>query len=124
PGEAFLEACPGAGKTSAIVMRIARLVAELSPRRGIAFLSFTNSAVEEFLNRCHRAGIRNEIRFRGFVGTFDRFISHFIVRPVGLEGVSEQLIVVDSWRMWEVRLKGVRSQVAPTLDLFHPETGK
>ncbi|MBK7623000.1 MAG: UvrD-helicase domain-containing protein [Kineosporiaceae bacterium] len=46
PGSLFVEACPGAGKTRAIVGRFLRRVHE-EPRKGVALLSFTNAAVDE-----------------------------------------------------------------------------
>ena len=56
PG-AFVEACPGAGKTRAIVARIARIAPHLPVRRGLAILSFTNSAIDQFIVRCHGLGL-------------------------------------------------------------------
>ena len=66
--EAFVEACPGAGKTRTIVARLARLQAILPLRRGVAVLSFTNSAVEEFIERCHINCVDGIIRHSGLRG--------------------------------------------------------
>ena len=54
-GAAFVQACPGAGKTETIVGRVSSLLTGLPPRRGIAVLSFTNAALEEFTRRCREA---------------------------------------------------------------------
>ena len=77
----FVEACPGAGKTRAIVARIARIAPTLPVRRGLAILSFTNSAIEEFITRCHALGLNNALRHPGFVGTFDSFLRQFFFSP-------------------------------------------
>jgi superfamily I DNA/RNA helicase len=50
-GSRFVEACPGAGKTRAIVTRFQQR-AKAEPRKGIALLSFTNTAVDEVTDRC------------------------------------------------------------------------
>ncbi|MBI5101510.1 MAG: ATP-dependent helicase, partial [Nitrospirae bacterium] len=51
------------------------------------------------------------LRYPSFVGTFDAFVSHFVVLPVGLPGVSAKPIIVDSWASLgiEVRLKGEKA---------------
>ncbi|MCX4578936.1 UvrD-helicase domain-containing protein [Streptomyces sp. NBC_01571] len=47
----FAAACPGAGKTRAMVARFLKRTAE-EGRRGIALISFTNAAVDEVRRRC------------------------------------------------------------------------
>jgi len=77
PGSVFAEACPGAGKTRAIVARyLAAAVAE--QRRGIALLSFTNAAIDEARARCTSP---RALVAPNFVGTFDTFINRFISGP-------------------------------------------
>src|SRR5688572_7772152 len=95
--EAFLTACPGAGKTGAVVARVARLGGSLPPRQGLAVLSFTNSAIEEFVARCHRAGVRAVLRHPSFVGTFDAFLRKFLFAPGGIDGLAQRPVVLDSW---------------------------
>lgn len=65
-GSRFVEACPGSGKTKAIVARYERL-AGLGQRRGIALLSFTNAAVDEVTARCSDPTV---LVSPNFVGTF------------------------------------------------------
>ena len=77
-GEMFAEACPGGGKTRAIVERFLRRTAE-EPRKGIALVSFTSGAVEEVRRRCGRHITVTQAPH--FIGTFDSFINRFIVRP-------------------------------------------
>ncbi|WP_371272122.1 UvrD-helicase domain-containing protein [Streptomyces sp. cf124] len=56
-------ACPGAGKTRAMVARFLKRTAE-EPRRGIALISFTNAAVDEVRRRCGNADapLRRHVR--------------------------------------------------------------
>jgi hypothetical protein len=128
PRGAFVEACPGAGKTATIVARIARISSNLPARRGVAVLSFTNSAIEEFITQCHALELNSALRHPGFVGTFDSFLRQFFFAPSGIEGVSHSPTVVDSWETLsvDVRLRGssaFRGDGA-TLDWFDPETGQ
>lgn len=128
PRGAFVEACPGAGKTRAIVARIARLATLLPARRGIAVLSFTNSAIEEFTSRCHDLNLGHVLRHPGFVGTFDSFLRRFFFASGGIDGVEVEPIVVDSWKTLDVdvRLRGSKafSGQGVKLDFFDPESNK
>jgi hypothetical protein len=124
--EAFVEACPGAGKTRTVVARLSRLATPLPPRRGIAMLSFTNSAVEEFARRSRGAGADRFLRFPGFLGTFDAFVRRFLLVPFGVPESTSRPIVVDSWASLdiEVRLLGRHAfhGNGVSLDMFNPET--
>jgi len=124
PG-AFVEACPGAGKTRAIVARVARIAPMLPARRGLAILSFTNSAIEEFISRCHTLGLDSALRHPRFVGTFDAFLRQFFFAPGGIEGVILRPTVVDNWETLGVSVR-LRSANAfrgdgAGLDLFNAE---
>jgi DNA helicase-2/ATP-dependent DNA helicase PcrA len=126
--EAFVQACPGSGKTRSIVARLANIAEKLPPRRAVAALSFTNSAVEKFSRSCHEAGLGFFLRYPHFVGTFDSFVRHFIVVPPGISGSTSQPIVLDSWETLgiEVRLSGHKAFKGGgvSLDKFDAETGK
>lgn len=50
-GHAFVRACPGAGKTRTMVERARHMLSATTDRRGVAFLSFTNAAVEALLQK-------------------------------------------------------------------------
>jgi superfamily I DNA/RNA helicase len=125
--EAFAEACPGAGKTRATVARVLELQPQLAPRHGLAVLSFTNSAVEEFDTRCRQEGMAHLLRFPTFVGTFDAFVRTFLVLPFGVSGCSVRPTTIDSWRSLavDIRLSGNAAFRGDgvSLDLFSPETG-
>lgn len=90
----IVEACPGAGKTQAIVQRfISRPGA--GQRRGLALLSFTNAATYEAGSRC--AGNPGLIRAPNFVGTIDSFVNHFIVAPPYMAIERRVPSFKDSW---------------------------
>lgn len=91
----FAAACPGAGKTRAMVARFLQRTAE-EPRRGIALISFTNAAVDEVRHRC---GSQTEaLRAPHFVGTFDTFIHRFIVTPLYVKAYNRKPNYVQSWQ--------------------------
>lgn len=79
PGSLFVEACPGAGKTQAIVQRFIERPGQYD-RRGVALLSFTRAATDEARNRC--ADHPELIETPNFVGTIDSFINRFIIGPL------------------------------------------
>lgn len=85
-GAAFINACPGAGKTRVMVERAAGVLEDTPPGRGVAFLSFTNAAIAELEERLRqRAALPNPI-YPSFLGTFDRFVWQFFVAPFGVAG--------------------------------------
>lgn len=76
-GVLLVEACPGAGKTRAIVARFKQRAE--SSAKGLALLSFTNAAIDEASRRC--SGQPSIVRSPQFVGTFDAFIHRYVVTP-------------------------------------------
>lgn len=123
-GDAYVEACPGAGKTRTLVQRVERLSRAPAPRKGIAVLSFTNTAVDEFKERCHAQGILERMGFPNFIGTFDGFLHHFLVLPFGVPGCARRPVIVDSWDDIEVT-HGIRGEQARPIKLsrFDAATG-
>jgi superfamily I DNA/RNA helicase len=124
-GEAYVEACPGAGKTRVLVQRVTRICPVLPPRHGIAVLSFTNSAVDEFKDRCREHGILRSLGYPHFIGTFDSFLNQFIVMAAGIPGCRHKPVIVDSWEDIEVTpgLRGVNA--APvSLSRFDPTSSQ
>jgi DNA helicase II / ATP-dependent DNA helicase PcrA len=94
-GSLFVEACPGAGKTRAIVARFLRCTAE-ETRKGIGLLSFTNAAIDEVTKRC---GEQPHARLApNFVGTFDSFINRFITRPLYVRQYGRTPRFIESWQ--------------------------
>jgi DNA helicase-2/ATP-dependent DNA helicase PcrA len=125
-GGAFVHACPGAGKTRTIIARLVKIAAALPPRRGVAVLSFTNSAVDEFRERCREAAFDALLKHPSFMGTLDAFVRHFVVLPSCQPTSTKRPIILDSWDSLGVgiRLSGqfFFQGDAVSLDLFDPET--
>jgi DNA helicase-2/ATP-dependent DNA helicase PcrA len=86
---AFVNACPGAGKTRIIIERAKIANAAGGDGRGIAYLSFTRAAVAVLEERLRSENLLNHPIFPHFVGTFDSFIWQYIVSPFGLPGRNE-----------------------------------
>jgi len=86
-GSAFIEACPGAGKTRVMVERARHVVSQQrkSLGRGLAFLSFTEAAVFELEARLYREGVVQKPAFPHFIGTFDSFLWKFLIAPFGAQ---------------------------------------
>jgi AAA domain len=111
PRHSFVRACPGAGKTEAIAQRVRWLAGLLPPRKGLAVLSFSNSAIDEIVAKCRALECTQVSHHPSFVGTFDAFLRHFFLMPFGLLDVAVRPTVVDSWKNMgvEIRLGGVRA---------------
>jgi DNA helicase II / ATP-dependent DNA helicase PcrA len=126
PRASFVRACPGAGKTQAIARRVHRLAGILPPRKGLAVLSFSNSAIDEIVEKCRELEVEHALHHPGFVGTFDAFLRQFFVMPFGLQGVNVRPTVVDSWKTMgvEIRLTGPNAFGGDgvSLDQFDPVT--
>ncbi|NSX54815.1 ATP-dependent helicase [Parasulfitobacter algicola] len=87
-GSAFVDACPGAGKTRILIERARELFGALRQGQGIAFLSFTHAAVFELETRLSQERLLPAPIFPNFIGTFDSFVWHFLVAPFGLPGAT------------------------------------
>ena len=96
-GGVFVHACPGAGKTRTIIARLAKLSRALSPRHGVAVLSFTNSAVEEFRARCQAAALTSLLGHPSFMGTLDAFVWRFVVLPGCTAMSTARPMILGSW---------------------------
>ncbi|TXJ27616.1 MAG: hypothetical protein E6Q24_07210 [Chitinophagaceae bacterium] len=83
-GKIVLNACPGSGKTTCIIYKLASLEKEClqrhGPYAGIACLSFTNVAKQEMLKK-YKAAYAKEFRYPHLVSTIDSFINHYITLP-------------------------------------------
>lgn len=86
---AFISACPGAGKTKVMVERARHLLKDGSANRGIAFLSFTTTAVSELEMRLRADHLLGSPAFPHFIGTFDSFLWQFLVVPFGVDGTDK-----------------------------------
>lgn len=106
----FLNACPGAGKTKAVVARYIKRAEELSRnfgRRSIAVLSFTNVAINEISDRCLKNNqpfllhYQNNqpflLHYPNYVGTFDSFLNRYFFRQLVNHPLKKPISVVESW---------------------------
>lgn len=93
-GSLFVPACPGAGKTQAMVERFVNRPGQVG-RRGLALVSFTNAAIAEVEARC--APHSHLLRSPNFVGTIDGFINQFIVGPSYKSLTQRQPTFRDTW---------------------------
>jgi len=125
-GGAFVHACPGAGKTRTIIARLEKIAAALPQRRGVAVLSFTNSAVDEFRERCQASGLDPLLKHPSFMGTLDAFVRHFVVLPVFGAASTMRPIILDSWDRLDINIRLAGQYAfqgdAVSLDMFDPET--
>lgn len=101
-GHAFVRACPGAGKTRTMVERARHMLFKTADRRGVAFLSFTNAAVEELEARLRSFGVLPSPLFPSFIGTFDRFLWQFFIAPFGVDGCGKPPRLVPDKSEWEI----------------------
>lgn len=101
-GSAFVTACPGAGKTRTMVERARVLLSDRTDRRGIAFLSFTNAAVQELEARLRLFGALPIPLFPSFIGTFDRFLWQFFIVPFGIQGCAGIPHLIPDKSDWQV----------------------
>jgi hypothetical protein len=117
-GELFVKACPGAGKTRAIVTRFVRRAGE-ERRKGVALLSFTNAAIDEARLRA-RAGATDVLRPPHYVGTFDGFINRFITGPIYSAASGKAPSYVEEWsELVAARIGAMQMAGAPLpLDCF------
>ncbi len=120
-GHAFVWACPGAGKTRTMVERARQSLARGEDRRGGAFLSFTNAAVDQLESRLRSFGVLPTPLFPSFIGTFDRFLWQFLIAPFGVDGCDTSPRLIPDKEDWEV--KPFEAAQPLKLKCFNRQTG-
>lgn len=121
-GSAFVEACPGAGKTKVMVERARRLLGSAARTQGIAFLSFTNAAIDELAFRLRKEGLVSTTPFPHFMGTFDSFLWNFLFAPFGVpDCASSPKLMADMGEFGVRRFEGDNRPLA--LSCFDRLTG-
>lgn len=91
PDVQLVEAGPGAGKTRTIVERMRRHSSDL--KKGVALISFTNTAADEAKKRCTPA----QLAVPNYVGTVDSFLHKFVVTPAISLRTRKSPKYVTSW---------------------------
>ncbi len=92
-----LVACPGSGKTTALIAKLLILSRHLplSRNRGICILTHTNVAVEQIRNRVGTLG-RRLFSYPNFCGTFQSFVGKFLGSPAYVEKFGHRVARVDN----------------------------
>lgn len=80
PLESVLIACPGSGKTRTAVLRFIERC-RVNTKYGVAFLSYTNVAVEEALTRAREESAGGLVGYPNIVSTIDAFFRRFVFEP-------------------------------------------
>jgi DNA helicase-2/ATP-dependent DNA helicase PcrA len=90
----LVEACPGAGKTRAVIERF-KQSAKAHSRKGVALVSFTNIASDTAVSRC----LDEPSLFKPphFIGTFDTFVHRYILTPVLAASLGKAPTYLSSW---------------------------
>lgn len=86
-----------------MVERARQLLGDPANGRGVAFLSFTNAAVDELEGRLRAFGILPTPLFPSFIGTFDRFLWQFFVAPFGIQECSVVPRLIPDKENWLVK---------------------
>lgn len=91
-----VSACPGSGKTTLIVAKLAILARKWPHRsRGVCVISHTNVAREEIEHRLGNTDVGQALlSYPHFVGTIHAFVNHFLAIP-WLRSQGFPLVVID-----------------------------
>ena len=101
-------ACPGAGKTTTLTERIARLIDRGVNPRGIVCITFTNKAAEEMKERILKRLNIEKAPF--FIGTYHAFCANLLRKAAKHAGYSVSFSIIDS-KDQEDMMKKVAQQV-------------
>jgi superfamily I DNA/RNA helicase len=106
----LVEAGPGTGKTTTLLLRLRQLLAHGADAAGIVVLTFSNKAARELVERLKTSGIAGADRV--WVGTFHSFGLEFLRKFGQLCGLKPQVHLLD-----EVAAFGVMEALLPQLPL-------
>ncbi|MBH2789295.1 ATP-dependent helicase [Serratia marcescens] len=77
-GNMVLTACPGSGKTTVIVNKVAKILSECKSYQGVIAISYTNKSSDELKKRCAKVVADTK---SSFFGTIDKFyMSELIIK--------------------------------------------
>ncbi|OEE65392.1 ATP-dependent DNA helicase [Enterovibrio norvegicus] len=82
PGNVFLEACPGSGKTRTLTYKIALELSKLTDqKKWIVAITYTNRAADEIRERIELLGVETS---QLWIGTIHSFCLEWIIKPYGI----------------------------------------
>ncbi|WP_431285563.1 UvrD-helicase domain-containing protein [Humitalea sp. 24SJ18S-53] len=82
PGNVFLVACPGSGKTRTLTYKIARQLSELqSDKQRVVAITYTHRAADEIHERIEQLGVDTS---QLWIGTIHAFCLEWILRPYAI----------------------------------------
>ncbi|MGF6875636.1 UvrD-helicase domain-containing protein [Paraburkholderia sp. MM5477-R1] len=82
PGNVFLVACPGSGKTRTLTYKIAYELESLTTdRKFVAAITYTNRAADEIVNRIEELGVDTA---QLWIGTIHSFCLEWILKPYSI----------------------------------------
>jgi DNA helicase II / ATP-dependent DNA helicase PcrA len=90
-------ACPGSGKTTALLAKLAILATKmpLKDLRGVCVLTHTNVAIDEIRARL---GVKGEIllKYPNFFGTIQSFVDRFLAIPAAVHYYGKRPVRIDA----------------------------
>lgn len=109
----LIEAGPGTGKTTTLLLRLRRLISSGVPPEGIVILTFSNKAARELVERARAGNIPGADRV--WIGTFHAFGLEFLRKFGYLHGLESRFPVLD-----KLASLAMLEQDVPSADLlFH-----
>ena len=89
-------ACPGSGKTTVLLAKLAILAKKISnTNQGICVLTHTNVAIDEIKKRLGTKGV-TLFEYPNFFGTFQRFVDSFLAIPASIYYFSSRPISIEN----------------------------
>lgn len=121
-----VEACPGSGKTTVLVAKLALLARYWKPKnQGVCVLSMTNAAREEIQERLGSTVEGQKLLHHPhFIGTIHNFFSDFLAKPY-LNSKNMSILSIDDDFCRSQRLKTLQKEkYLPLTDYFVSEQVK
>jgi len=110
-GSVDVQACPGSGKTTVVIAKLAILASKWTERhRGICTLSHTNVAREEIERRVKGGLASKVLAYPHFVGTIQTFVDQFLGIPAAIARFGVRPTIIDSERATEVAFAKLKAQ--------------
>ena len=93
-GNCNIIACPGAGKTTTLIAKLAMLSEKLPSSQGICVLSHTNAAREEIEKTLGKYSSK-VLAYTNYVGTIQSFIDKYLAIPAYNKLMKKKIVCID-----------------------------